>query len=367
MVSARTLHGLVQLALSLHDWPRTSDPKLSLDLLSSPNLQRVSLRNLPFTFYDTMPERNFSPWNNITDLCVNGCSLLEIVTLLKYFPYLIHGYFNISDKFPTMISNHLSENISLRMPYLNSLLRTEEWFFDCSFSRNDLYAFIHAPQLRRFRYKASTESCNIGTSASSLLSLLEGSTGLEMSVLDRLAFSQDIVRRFMHTTSAHSLTKLVLTSGYTFRDRSRNQVDSFNLSCLIVNGNADTITPIMDVLPSLEDFELHDTLESDDTVLKFITSRMDPFSHIAVLKRVKILFVRVNEPNGIDIQEQVELHARKTGISLIELNLEYLPPLPILEYDNPFFPPIKSDCLNTVTDTANSLNADHTWGFWVDE
>lgn len=138
-------------------------------------------------------------------------------------------------------------------------------------------------------------------------------------------------------------------------------VDSFDLSWLVVDSdNPNSITP-MGVLPQLEDFELYETLESDDTVLKFITSRMDPFSHIAVLKRVKVVFDRAQEPNGIDIQEQIEVISRNAGISL-ELNLEYLPPSPIPGYDSPFFPlskPIKPRNIHPF--------AYRPWEFWADE
>uniref|UniRef100_A0A8H7XQR6 Uncharacterized protein n=1 Tax=Psilocybe cubensis TaxID=181762 RepID=A0A8H7XQR6_PSICU len=110
-------------------------------------------------------------------------------------------------------------------------------------------------------------------------------------------------------------------------------MDPFDLSWLIVKHNPDYNGSADLFLPHLEEFEIYDTMASDTTALEFITSRLNPLSHVAVLKSVLIYFNRAKGPDKIEIQELAEAHAVHAGVSL-KLHLKYLPPT--LELRNPF-------------------------------
>lgn len=66
------------------------------------------------------------------------------------------------------------------------------------------------------------------------------------------------------------------------------------------------------------------TQASDNVVLHFVTSRMDPQSYIAVLKRVAINFNRLKGNNGLDLSKEIRVLAGEAGIQL-DTNFQYAP------------------------------------------
>lgn len=129
----------------------------------------------------------------------------------------------------------------------------------------------------------------------------------------------ETVLKIFQIASSFSIVELILSSSDR-HIRERNP-DPFDLRCLIAQENS------MDVLlPQLEDFELHETRDSDETLLQFITSRMGVLPHVSSLKRFKITMDRLKDPYGVDISEKARVRARELGISM-DLLLEYPTPV----------------------------------------
>lgn len=245
------------------------------------------------------------------------CAMQDVLALLKACPNLIHGAFSITSE---EVDDIPRETISMK--HLTSLWITEH--YQGSSGLANLYDFIHAPRLQYIEYE------NNGTSlppdhladnlSSSILPLIERTPELNRLALERFILSPAVVNKLIHIVSSTSLVKLVLTSTDSYV--GTRILDPFYLRWLIAQidiNSGDTL------LPRLEDFELHTTRTSDDTILQFITSHMGTVPHIAILKRVKIVLDRLKVPNSIDIHEAVQARSQMLGIS-INLLLEY--PLP---------------------------------------
>lgn len=156
-------------------------------------------------------------------------------------------------------------------------------------------------------------------------------------------------------TSTSFITNLILKAA----DIYLRTPDPFDLNCLVCKYDQEPMTATEVLLPRLEDFELYRTQESDDTVLKFIISRMGTLLNVSVLKNVKIIFARPKETGHVDIQEHVRAHSMKTGVQ-IKLNLQYSTPLHQMEgYVDPLSPSYISNRAYNI----GTVTTDHTWDF----
>lgn len=347
MLSAHLLSNLVQLKVLVYDdhqFPGPLEP--SLNLFQSPKLQRVWM--CPSHIFNNNLQKVFLPWQITTYLSKQRCTVLAMVTILKSCPYLVCGNFGIFDEFPATFT----ETISL--PYLQALSVQEVWV-DSAFV-DDFCIFVHAPQLRWLEYRNEGsrrhDVVRDDIGGSSILPLIERTTGLKKLALNRSFFSPPHFIRLIQATSVNSLRKLILDSTLFI-----TREDPFDLSCLIANIDSNYIGLF---LPRLEDFELHQTWESDSTVLSFIVSRMNTSSNldISVLQRVKVIFRRQKELKGIDIRDQVEALAAKADIQ-INLTLDYAPPPALISYDNVLSP-------SYVSNYPSATTLDRTWEYDIE-
>ncbi|PPQ86631.1 hypothetical protein CVT25_006815 [Psilocybe cyanescens] len=291
-------------------------------LLRAPNLKRVSIVMPNLTDWLRPADvTQLVPWNNVTHLSIfPPCTLGDCITLLKRYPLLVHGNFSIQHNF---LLN--GDGISIHEKiHLSDLLELRTSVANSSFLVPTLYNLIDAPKLRCIGYYNNLVSYEQGVSAATdeiPVYFIQRSTNLKKLEMDRFCLLPSNILNIFEAASQNVLTHLSLTSKYRLVALGTEQ-DPFDLETLIIDNILDTAPS--QLLPHLEVFELHLTKVSDHIVVRFVTSRMNTMSHIAVLRKVRIIFARVKEEGGLDIVDEIRSRAEMAGIQM-DISVQYAP------------------------------------------
>lgn len=313
MLLAHTLPLLTQLRAVVYPatfiWSVNEISPPSIRLLQAPNLKRISI-DYPRFIYLLRPTTQVARWTNITHASLSMSTLDDCISLLKMHPQLIHCTLLTVVQFGPVDSSTVED--SLCLPHLLSLCISTRSGYK-NFTR-PLYNIIHSPQLQSFGYYNSAGSY-AGENSDSVTtdvmppSFFHTATNITKLEIDRFFLMFTNVLDILE--AQHALTHLSLTFKLGVGPRILSAAtDPFDLEILVTrfdieNESIPNIAPTRQLLPHLKVFELHMTIVSDDLALRFVSSRMKPTSHIAVLKKVKIDFHRFKEKDGLDLANAV--------------------------------------------------------------
>ncbi|KAH9478364.1 hypothetical protein JR316_0008818 [Psilocybe cubensis] len=330
MLSTHTLPFLRRLRIStfpLPDWTPGRFPPTSL--LRAPNLKYVSLTCGKVT--DLLPAVNHvsSPltgWSTgITNVSLSTCGLKSCVALFKSHPTLVKcNLFLEPDNWQP--DNETVIPKTIHSPHLHSLWINTGGNLGLLNFAPALFNAIQAPNLQHFAYYNS--SGPYGDTLSEIandelpLSFFHGAINLTSLEIDRFFLKPSNILAILE--SLPRLTRLAFTAKHdiTSSQFASLEMETFDLEALVIRRDVDgelnpsTSTSIQ-LLPCLEVFELHRAIVTDEQVLRFISSRMNPKSHIAVLKTVKVYFDRLKEYDGsLDLVEETRCRADTAGIQI---------------------------------------------------
>ncbi|KAH9478362.1 hypothetical protein JR316_0008816 [Psilocybe cubensis] len=336
MLSGHTLPSLLRLrALIYHtvnSWnPSTVEVKPSpIILLRAPNLKYVSINHPTISDLLSSPTITSAPqpvpWTkSITHVSLTHCNPDDCIKLLMMYPQLVRCNFVMGNVFdqdmlqqiviPSII--HLPQLLSLGLSTIgNSVLNFIPTLLD----------IIHVPQLRWLRYYNNSSSFNREDIPEAMMDQIPSaffgrSSNLTTLELDRFCLMPSNILDVLEALDG--LIHLALTCKHGLMPRNsimqRLDGDTFNLECLVVraNGNVVDELPYKELLPRLEIFELYRTLASDDLLLRFVDSRMNPSSHVAVLKKVSIHFDRLREEENLDLAHEIRVRGNAVGVHVV--------------------------------------------------
>ncbi|PPQ90854.1 hypothetical protein CVT25_007389 [Psilocybe cyanescens] len=290
-------------------------------LLKSPSLKRISI-SLPYSNIGLAKyiDVKILPWRNITHFYNHAlCTMLDTITLLKCCSRLVHASLTLTSE------GDLEVQETIPLPFLMSLWITEA--SQSSSVMDSIYQCINAPDLRWIQHQIDAYSGRDMISndyrGPSVLPLVERAVGIRILEIDRFHFSPDTLRRILEVPSA----TFYLNTLHLNAPRSHmglDCADPFDLNDLIVKDVPD-LNDRSALLPRLENFELYTTRVSHDTLLEFVTSRMDKKSPIYVLKKVVIVFDLLQEKDQSNIEQEIRKRAAAAGIE-IDVTIRYPSP-----------------------------------------
>ncbi|KAH9478363.1 hypothetical protein JR316_0008817 [Psilocybe cubensis] len=329
MLSTHTLPLLLRLRLSIISQRLLNAPfrpSPSKNLLRAPNLKYLSLEgpkhNITQLISPTHTSQSLTGGNiSITHVSLSRCGLDTCIVLFKGYPTLIqcdlttrHDAFEIENEI--IIPN------AIHLPHLRALwIKTSGNIGPNSFVPS-LLEVLDCPRLRNFGYYNDVWNT---TAASDEIppSFFYRAINLTSLELDRFCLRPSNILDILK--AQHRLIRLSLTSKYRMEPSkpSSLEIETFDLDALVIRRDTDggpitstSASTHHQLLPCLEVFELHRTTVTDDLVLRFVTSRMDPESDIAVLKKVKIFFDRYEEHHGLDLVKEIRTRADRKDIQI---------------------------------------------------
>ncbi|KAF8886244.1 hypothetical protein CPB84DRAFT_1787769 [Gymnopilus junonius] len=330
--SPDALSALTNLRVNFH--PQTSSPITTFDPLSSPitlfqvpNLQRLSLGGFTARSFWNLDSLPFAArGQRLSYVCCHGLlTITEASQLLKQCINLEHCRLYIAQDYSQLDGQSLQE------------ITEHDLNLTTTF-----YSSIDAPRLRWLDYHrqpyVSTQEMLAGNPNPEppILSLIQRSTKLKTLLVEPRGFYPADLRKVLEVVSP-TVTHLVIGQETSklpryIPSRRRNFASAINTSSaqfeldwLLIESDSGPEAPIP-LLPHLETFEWFPGYVSDDVVIRFIRSRMEPsFYSKTALKHVRIVFNRTKKPTD------------RKPVSEIKVDLNYLPK-PLKKEFEPFSP-----------------------------
>lgn len=323
-----------------------------ISLFKAPHLKQLSLSGVGWrtpSLSDLL--LTSASGQNLTHLCYHHyLTATENLYVLKNCRSLVHCKLFISIKAADFDTDALpDETLSNAMVFLPQLLSLS--IVEDTIGHSDLkyirrfYSSINAPKLRWINhengaYQEVLDASSDSTPTPPILPLLQKSTRLAKLTLEPRNFSTRDLKKILevvsptlvHLVAGHEGTLRQPMNGHDYGPRSASK--NF-LEWLLVDSGSHS-EPL---LSHLQIFESCPTRQSDEEILRFITSRLaSPPDKVAPLKLVRARFYRTKQS---DIKQEVaqflagnDLEEENSNIGApIKLDLQYLPQLPT--YSNP--------------------------------